>query len=272
MMGMMAPLQLQLVLMTGMMMHRQMCCSHQGPRTNKANRDADADVDGGADVDSRTVDKGNESDEDRGSSNAIGDEVEVAGLVWKGAASMGDDKRGGRPKSKMEMRKLKVNSHTRASGFWKELLPVPVERVLEVVKENAKPHRDNSKCDEGGLMGWFCCLCGGCQFKPGTEAWASEKKGMMPGPNFGGFISNDKFERWMRHASEGPKGVTDEGPWGTSRWLVKGHNDNRKKALKPSWLVAVDEATWAWTGQGMPHLSSVPREPEPLGAEIKNLC
>ena len=29
---------------------------------------------------------------------------------------------------------------------------------------------------------------------------------------------------------------------------------------------------WAWTGQGMPHLSYVPRKPEPLGAEVKNLC
>jgi hypothetical protein len=95
---------------------------------------------------------------------------------------------------------------------------------------------------------------------------------MVPGPNFGEFMSKDKFERWMRRASEGPKGATDKGPWGTPRWLAKGCNDNRKKTIKPSWLVAVDEATWAWTGQGVPHLPSVPREPEPLGAEIKNLC
>ena len=147
-----------------------------GEPLSDEDRDADADMDSDADVDSRMVDKGNESDEDRGSSNAIGDEVEVAGLTWKRVESMGGDKRGGRPKSKMEMRKLKVNSHTRASDFWKELLPVPVERVLEVVKENAKLHRDNAKHDEEGLMGWCCCLHGGCQFKPGTEAWTSEKR------------------------------------------------------------------------------------------------
>ena len=28
----------------------------------------------------------------------------------------------------------------------------------------------------------------------------------------------------------------------------------------------------AWTGNGCPHLSYVPRKPEPLGIEIKNLC
>jgi hypothetical protein len=69
-----------------------------------------------------------------------------------------------------------------------------------------------------------------------VEAWASEKKGVMPGPNFGEFMSKGKFERWMRCMSEGPKGATDKDPWGTIRWLVKGHNDNRKKTVtvKPS--------------------------------------
>ena len=76
-----------------------------GEPLSDEDRDADADMDSDADVDSRTVDKGNESDEDRGSSYAIGDEVEVGGLVWRRVASMGEDKRGGRPKSKMEMRK-----------------------------------------------------------------------------------------------------------------------------------------------------------------------
>ena len=68
-------------------------------------RDTNADMDSGADVGSRTADKGNvrnESEEGRGSSNAIGDEAEVAGLVWKGVGPMGDDKRGGRPKSEIE--------------------------------------------------------------------------------------------------------------------------------------------------------------------------
>ena len=161
--------------------------SDGGPLSDE-DRDPDAEMDSDADLDNRDADRGNESEEDPGSSTAIGDEVEVAGLVWKRVASMGDDKRGGRPKSKMEMRKLKVNSHTRASDFWKGLLPVPVERVLEVVRENAKLHRDNSKYDEEGLMGWFCCLYGGCQFKPGTDVWSTEKKGMVPGPNFGGFM------------------------------------------------------------------------------------
>ena len=79
-----------------------------GEPLSNEDRDADADVDSDADVDGRVADEGNESDEDRGSSVGVGDEVEVAGSAWKRAASMGDDKRGGRPKSKMEMRRPKV--------------------------------------------------------------------------------------------------------------------------------------------------------------------
>ena len=72
--------------------------------------------------------------------------------------------------------------------------------------------------------------------------------------------------------SEGPTSASKRGPWREVRWLVDGHNDNRKRTINASWLVVVDETMWAWTGQGMPHLSFVKRKPEPLGAEVKNLC
>jgi hypothetical protein len=166
-----------------------------------------------------------------------------------------------------------VDNFTRPSDFWKELLPVPVKLVLEVFQENAKKHKDHGLCDEGGLMAFLCCLYGGCQFKPGAGVRATEKQGMMPVPTFGGFMSHGKFNRWLRYLAEGPKGATDRGPWGEIRWLVHGYNLNRKKTVEPSWLVVVDETMWAWAGQqGMPHLSFVRRKPEPLGAEVKNLC
>ena len=94
----------------------------------------------------------------------------------------------------------------------------------------------------------------------------------MPPPDFGARMSKDRFTRWMRYLSEGPENASTSDPWREVRWLIKGHNANRKATIKPSWLVVVDETMWAWTGQGMPHLSTVPRKPEPLGAEVKNLC
>ena len=65
----------------------------------------------------------------------------------------------------------------------------------------------------------------------------------------------------MRHLREGPTNAKKDGPWRETRWLVDGHNENRRKTIKPSWLVVVDETTLAWTGQGMPHLSFVQRKP-----------
>ena len=99
-----------------------------------------------------------------------------------------------------------------------------------------------------------------------------EEEGDDAPPLFGDMQSKDKFIRWKRHLSEGPANASESDPWREVRWLIKGHNENRKKTITASWLVVVDETMWAWTGQGMPHLSFVKRKPEPLGAEVKNLC
>ena len=40
----------------------------------------------------------------------------------------------------------------------------------------------------------------------------------------------------------------------------------------PGWLTCIDESMVCWTGNGMPHVSFVPRKPEPLGCELKNTC
>ena len=85
-------------------------------------------------------------------------------------------------------------------------------------------------------------------------------------------MSHDKYKRWNRYLAEGPTTARASDPWREVRWLVDGHNANRKATVTASWLVVVDETMWAWTGQGMPHLSFVKRKPEPLGAEVKNLC
>jgi hypothetical protein len=202
----------------------------------------------------------------------IGGSVDVGGNVWKRVATMGEDPRGDRPKSTMTMKKMLVNSHTTRSDFWKELFPVPLEEAVAIVTANAVKHRDRGVFNMDGFMKFLCCLYGGCQFAVGTDVWATKQKGMMPPPNFGRILSSDKFDRWKRYLSEGPADARASDPWREVRWLVDGYNANRKATVTASWLVVVDETMWAWTGQGMPHLSFVKRKPEPLGAEVKNLC
>ena len=87
----------------------------------------------------------------------------------------------------MSMKRLHVNSHTKRSDFWKELLPVSLSKMLEVVRANALRHHDRGVFNEDGLLAFLCCLFGGCQFAAGTDFWATKQKGMMPPPNFGQF-------------------------------------------------------------------------------------
>ena len=231
-------------------------------------RDPNAGMDGEGDPE---ADDGDASDEE-GAAVAMGGTVEVNGNTWKRVVGMGDDPRGERPRVKMKMKKMRVNSHTKRSDFFKELFPVDFEHVLKVVKEGAARHNDKGKYTIDGLYSFLCCFYGGCQFSVGTDCWETATRGMLPPPNFGRFMSRDKFDRWLRYISEGPEDASNSDPWREVRWLVKGHNKNRKATVVPSWLVVVDETIWAWTGQGMPHLSFVKRKPEPLGAEVKNLC
>ena len=51
-----------------------------------------------------------------------------------------------------------------------------------------------------------------------------------------------------------------------------GVNRDRKKTVNPPWLICLDESMVAWTGQGCPHMSFVPRKLEPLGIEVKSAC
>jgi hypothetical protein len=60
--------------------------------------------------------------------------------------------------------------------------------------------------------------------------------------------------------------------WRDATWVVTAFNKNRKSKVAPGWLLCVDESMIAWTGNGCPHLSFMPRKPEPLDIEIKNLC
>ena len=60
--------------------------------------------------------------------------------------------------------------------------------------------------------------------------------------------------------------------WSEVSWIVSGFNRNRKSTVNPPWLICVDESMVAWTGQGCPNLSFVPRKPGPLDIEVKNAC
>ena len=145
--------------------------------------DEGRDPEGGMDNELNDMDQGESSGaEEDATAIPIGGHVEVGGNKWVRVAHMGDDARGDRPRSKMIMKKMVVNSHTTRSDFWKELFPVPLTEMLKVAQDNAARHRDRGEFEMDGLLAFLCCLYGGCQFAVGTDVWATQRKGMMPPP------------------------------------------------------------------------------------------
>ena len=66
--------------------------------------------------------------------------------------------------------------------------------------------------------------------------------------------------------------------WAFVRGLVDLYNKSREEQVTPGWLITADETMVAWRGQKgilnitkCPHLSWVPRKPEPLGVELKTV-
>jgi hypothetical protein len=163
-----------------------------GDKAAAEDRNPEAGMDERADGD---VDVGAAS-EDEGTANDTGDDVTRAGgSSWRKVVGVGDDVRGDRARFGMAMKRMTVNSHTKRSDFWKELLPVDLDGMLKVVTEDATKHEDKGTCTKDGLLGFLCQLCGGCQFAVGTDLWTTTRKGMTPPPKFGEHGSKDKFRR-----------------------------------------------------------------------------
>ena len=94
-------------------------------------------------------------------------------------------------------------------------------------------------------------------------------------------MSSDRFVvlvRCLRMYDPALDTVANPDRWRYVRTLVDEFNRNRAETLKPGWILVVDESTSKWRGLGdwydlgMPHITKIPRKPEPVGLEIKDMC
>ncbi len=113
-------------------------------------------------------------------------------------------------------------------------------------------------------------------FKDMTDLWSVKRKGMMPVPDFGLFLSRDRFRRILWYWARGPEGTSEnlkDNPWEEVDYWVCGFNKNRREEIEVGTNVTPDEMTFAWRGKkgngGIPHLSFLKRKPIPLGTESK---
>ena len=201
--------------------------------------------------------------------------LEVHGHTWKRKASIATDPRGAKGRPTTSFKHLPVTFETTELGIFEELMPVDWAVLLKRVQARATFHGDGSKFRERDVRAWMALSIGSTQFKPGTDFWSTTPVGLIPAINWGRHLSRDRYLRITRYLSEAaplPDGDLDRDRWRDVTWMIEAFNKSRKMHVKPGWLLCVDESMIAWTGNGCPHLSYVPRKPEPLGIEIKNLC
>ena len=109
---------------------------------------------------------------------------------------------------------------------------------------------------------------------------------IMPPPNFGRFGMTKNRATKLRELMLKPFDLDEEemnpsDQWRYCRPVVTAFNNQRKKVVRPSWLMVMDELMSLWLGDDgvldgkganpfpIPFLSFVERKPDPLGAELK---
>ena len=158
-------------------------------------------------------------------------------------------------------------------------MPLKAEDLLEIIRDGADETNDARRWDIDHVHAALCVIFGGAQFKDMTDLWSIQRKGMMPAPDFGLYLSRDRFKRILRYWARGPRGTSEklkDNPWEEVDYWVRAFNKSRKDELEVGTNVTPDEMMFAWRGKkgngGIPHLSFLIRKPIPLGTESKVVC
>ena len=113
--------------------------------------------------------------------------------------------------------------------------------------------------------------------------WSLHDSDLLPAPAFGQRfgMSRDRFEMLVRYMTFHDPDLdlaVPLDPWRKVRTFVNMFNLNRAENVTPGWVLVVDESTSKWRGLGdwydlgMPHITKIPRKPEPVGLELKDMC
>ena len=174
---------------------------------------------------------------------------------------------------------IRVNDQTTELDIFWALMPLKAEDLLEIIREEAEESNDERLWNIDHVNAALCVIFGGAQFKDMTDLWTIHRKGMMPAPDFGLYLSRDRFKRVLRYWARGPRGTKaklKDNPWEEVDYWVRAFNKCRKEELEVGTNLTPDEMMFAWRGKkgngGIPHLSFLKRKPIPLGTESKVVC
>ena len=191
------------------------------------------------------------------------------------------DSRQGIPDHDLSMKNMSITDDTDVVDMFWKMMPLDRDALLKLVRDRAED------IDDKKYRNWnvhhvdeaIKVIIGGAQFTTHTDLWATEYKGIMPPPDFGRYLTKDRFTRVLRYWARGTLGVEHDlghDPWGEVRPWIEGHNNKRLKELSPGTRLVADESMLPWHGNagsgGVPHLSFIKRKPHPLGVEVKTVC
>ena len=156
----------------------------------------------------------------------VGDTVEVGSMTWERIEGLDKDSRTV-PHFDTKFKSHLFNDETTEADVFRALMPISKTGLLKIVRQNAEDDNDRRP-----WLGWhidaaLAIIFGGAQFKEGTDLWATQRVGLMPAPDFGRFLSKDRFKRilrcWSRGLSE-EREVLRLNPWATidstRGWMV----------------------------------------------------
>ena len=182
----------------------------------QAERDTPEDTDPEEEAGNVTDDSEGENGEDKPMDERdhkeplkLGDEVEAHGIKWERVDSLRDDCRT-EPEESTTFKNIRFDESTKEVDVFLQLLPLPKTTLLEIVRDGGRAAKDRRTWEMEHIEAALCIIFGGAQYKAGTNLWATKKKGMLKPPDFGLYLSHDRFEKILRYWARGPDGTKEK--------------------------------------------------------------
>ena len=197
---------------------------------------------------------------------------------WRRVEAITEDVRRGETEE-TRFKNLRITDTTTELEIFWALMPLKQEDLLKIIREGADKANSRVAWEVEHVNAALCVIFGGAQFKDMTDLWSIKRKGMMPAPDFGLYLSRDRFKKILRYWARGPEGTSEKlrnNPWEEVDYWVRAFNKIRREEIEVGTNVTPDEMMFAWRGKkgngGIPHLSLLIRKPIPLGTESKVAC
>ena len=180
-----------------------------------------------------------------------------------------------------------LGSAKKPFDYWDLMMPDVLDKVViwsnEAMKRDRRAHAQPFTKHE--IVKWIgiCFAMTQQPVRTRRNYWATMDTRLFPAPRFGerfgmGSTRFDTITKYISFHNPILEDVANPDPWLRIRFFVESYNMARFKYVQPGWALVIDESTTKWRGLGdwydlgMPHITKIPRKPEPIGLEIKDMC